>query len=81
MAESTDTTITTTAVMAVTLLMCLPGAMCELVKCTQPELSPCYCGKTVYDRQQLYAVNCTGTGLTLQKSLDVLTNLPDEIEV
>lgn len=73
--------ITTTAVVAVALVLCLPAAMCELSKCTKPELGPCYCGKTVYDRQELYAVNCTGTALSINASLDVLMNLPDETEV
>lgn len=78
MAEST---VKTVAVTVVVLLLCLPAAMCKLVKCDKPELSPCYCGKTTYDRQELYAVNCTGTALSMKKSLDVFMNLPDETEV
>jgi len=66
------------------LLLCLSGrAACDvatLVKCVKPELRPCYCGKTTYDRQELYAVNCTGTGLDPQRSRDVFVNLPDETE-
>lgn len=78
---NTGTTSTTAVLVVLALLLCLPAAMCELVKCTKPELSPCYCGKTTYDRQELYAVNCTATALSMQKSLDVLMNLPDETEV
>lgn len=66
------------------LLLCLLGrAACDetLVKCVKPELRACYCGKTTYDRQELYAVNCTGTGLDPQRSRDVFVNLPDETEV
>lgn len=55
--------------------------VCEPVRCEKPELSACYCGKTTYDRQELYAVNCTGTALSMQKSLDVFKNLPNETEV
>lgn len=65
------------------LLLCLcgPAASDQLAKCAKPELSSCYCGKTTYDRQELYAVNCTGTGLDAQKSMDVFMNLPNETEV
>lgn len=63
------------------LCLCRPAASDQLVKCTKPELSSCYCGKTTYDRQLLYAVNCTGTGLDAQKSMDVFMNLPNETEV
>lgn len=64
------------------LLACAPAALCEpLVRCAKPELSPCYCGPTTYDRQLLYAVNCTGTALNTQRSLDVFMNLPNETEV
>ncbi|VVC30165.1 Leucine-rich repeat,Leucine-rich repeat domain, L domain-like,Leucine-rich repeat, typical subtype [Cinara cedri] len=71
----------TTTVVAVALVLCLPAAMCEPTKCTKPELKQCYCGKTTYDRQELYAVNCTGTSLSTTRSLEALTNLPDETEV
>lgn len=82
MAESTvATAVKAVAVTVVVLLLCLPAAMCKLVKCEKAELSPCYCGKTTYDRQELYAVNCTGTALSMQKSLDVFMNLPNETEV
>jgi hypothetical protein len=79
MAESTTATVTA---VAVSLLLILPVAMSsELFRCTKPELGSCYCGKTTYDRQELYAVNCTGTELTMKQSLDVLMNLPNETEV
>lgn len=50
-------------------------------KCDKPELRPCLCGKTTYDRQELYAVNCTDTGFSLNQSLRVFANLPNETEV
>lgn len=50
-------------------------------RCVKSELSACYCGRTTYDRQELYAVNCTGTGLNMQQSIEVFLNLPSETEV
>lgn len=50
-------------------------------RCAKSELSACYCGRTTYDRQELYAVNCTGTGLNMQQSIGVFLNLPSETEV
>ncbi|XP_025203663.1 trophoblast glycoprotein [Melanaphis sacchari] len=72
------------ALLIVMLLSASPVAATSgplLVRCAKTELSACYCGRTMYDRQELYAVNCTGTGLSTQKSLDVLLNLPSETEV
>lgn len=81
----TKHTIALMAAVAVAVtVLCLPASTCGgsiPVRCTKAELSSCYCGRTTYDRQELYAVNCTSTGLSFQKSLDVLMNLPDEIEV
>lgn len=81
MAEPTVVVTTTTNVVLLLLLLRLPTTTCKLVKCDRAELSACYCGKTTYDRQELYAVNCTGTGLSKENSLDALMNLPNETEV
>lgn len=50
-------------------------------RCDRPELRPCLCGKTTYDRQELYAVNCTDTGFSSDQSLRALASLPNETEV
>ncbi|XP_022167912.1 phospholipase A2 inhibitor [Myzus persicae] len=88
MAASTVPAASVAALLAVLLLVVLlpppPAAAASgqpPVKCTKSELSACYCGPTTYDRQELYAVNCTGTKLSLQESLDVFSNLPSETEV
>ncbi|XP_050535677.1 phospholipase A2 inhibitor isoform X2 [Daktulosphaira vitifoliae] len=63
------------------LLLNFSAVMSELIRCNKPVLNHCYCGKTTYDRQELYAVNCTNTLLSTKESLDVFKNLPSEIEV
>lgn len=88
MAASTVPAASVAALLVVLLLVVLlpppPAAAASgqpPVRCSKPELSACFCGPTTYDRQELYAVNCTGTGLSLQQSIDVFLNLPSETEV
>ncbi|KAL5232813.1 hypothetical protein ACI65C_000223 [Semiaphis heraclei] len=85
MAASTVPAASVAALLVVLLLVVLlppsPASGQPPVRCTKPELSACFCGRTTYDRQELYAVNCTGTGLSLQESIDVFLNLPSETEV
>ncbi|CAH1713225.1 phospholipase A2 inhibitor beta [Aphis gossypii] len=88
MAASTVSAASVAALLVVMLLVALlspsPAAASSgplPVRCAKRELSACYCGQTTYDRQELYAVNCTGTGLSMKQSIDVFLNLPSETEV
>jgi len=88
MAASTVPAASVAALLAVLLLVVLlpppPAAATSGQmpgRCAKSELSACYCGRTTYDRQELYAVNCTGTGLNMQQSIEVFLNLPSETEV
>lgn len=88
MAASTVPAASVAALLVVLLLVVLlpppPAAAASgqpPVRCAKYQLSACYCGRTTYDRQELYAVNCTGTGLNMHQSMEVFLNLPSETEV